>query len=138
MRSQKCVDQGYAKDMIVEYNSNITNIPKRAWDIWKHFRRIGIGASIDAIGDLNYYIRYPSHFKKIWENLNKLSSADGNFKVWYATTISVYNVYIPSEMLEFIIQIRYPRVNDDDMKSIMSPNLAWSTFFEHKNVTKKN
>ena len=119
---QKCVDQGYAKDMVVEYNSNITNIPQRAWDIWKHFRRIGIGASIDAIGDLNYYIRYPSHFKKIWENLNKLSSADGNFKIWYATTISVYNVYTLPEMLEFIITNTLPRVNDDDMKPIMSPH----------------
>jgi hypothetical protein len=119
---QKCVDQGYAKDMVVEYNSNITNIPQRAWDIWKHFRRIGIGASIDAIGDLNYYIRYPSRFKKIWENLNKLSSADGNFKIWYATTISVYNVFVLPEMLEYIVRNTLPRVNDDDMKPIMSPH----------------
>ena len=54
---QKCVDKGYAKDIVVEYNSNLTNIPQRAWNIWKHFRKIGIGASIDAIGDLNRYIR---------------------------------------------------------------------------------
>ena len=24
---QKCVDKGYAKDIVVEYNSNLTNIP---------------------------------------------------------------------------------------------------------------
>ena len=126
---QKCVDQGYAKDIVVEYNSNITNIPQRAWDIWKHFRRIGIGASIDAIGDLNDYIRHPSHFSKIWENLTKLSSADGNFKMWFATTISVYNVYTLPEMLEFIIRNTLPRVNDDDMKPIMSPHPLHGPYF---------
>jgi hypothetical protein len=126
---QKCVDQGYAKDIVVEYNSNITNIPQRAWDIWKHFRRIGIGSSIDAIGDLNDYIRHPSHFSKIWENLTKLSSADGNFKMWFATTISVYNVYTLPEMLEFIIRNTLPRVNDDDMKPIMSPHPLHGPYF---------
>jgi len=89
---QKCVDRGCAKDIVVEYNSNITNIPERAWNIWKNFRQIGIGASIDAIGDLNRYIRYPSDFNTIWKNLQKLSAAEGNFRIWYATTISIYNV----------------------------------------------
>jgi len=119
---QKCIDKNYAKDIIVEYNSNITNIPERAWNIWKHFRRIGIGASIDAIGDLNYYIRYPSRWEKVWENLQKLSSAEGNFKMWWATTISVYNIWDLPDMMEFILKNRLPRVNDDDTKPIMTPH----------------
>jgi hypothetical protein len=119
---QKCVDQGCAKDIVVEYNSNITNIPERAWSIWKHFRQIGIGASIDAVGDLNRYIRYPSNFNKIWENLNKLSKADGNFRIWYATTISIYNVLHLPEFLKFVIQNQLKRVNDDDLKPLITPH----------------
>ena len=119
---QKCVDGGYAKNIIVEYNSNITNIPQRAWDIWKHFKRIGIGASIDAIGDLNYYIRYPSHFDKIFSNLKKLSAAEGNFRMWLATTINIYNVWVLPEIMKFWIENTMPRVNDDDFKPIMTPH----------------
>ena len=119
---QKCVDSGYADKMIVEYNSNITNIPQRAWDIWKHFKTIGIGASIDAVGDLNYYIRYPSRFSKIHENLQKLSSADGNFRIWWAATINVYNVMHLPEMMEWIVKNKMPRVNDDNIKPIMTPH----------------
>lgn len=119
---QKCVDRGYAKDIIVEYNSNITNIPERAWNIWKNFRRIGIGASIDAVGDLNRYIRYPSDFDTIWKNLNRLSKAEGKFRIWYATTINVYNILHLPEMLEFIIRNQLKNVNDDNIKPLMSPH----------------
>ena len=119
---QKCVDKGYAKDIVVEYNSNLTNIPQRAWNIWKHFRKIGIGASIDAIGDLNRYIRYPSDFKTIWKNLEKLSTAEGNFSVWIAATINVYNVWELPEIIEHYLRNELPRINDDDVKPIISPH----------------
>lgn len=119
---QKCVDRGYAKDIVVEYNSNITNIPQRAWAIWKHFRRIGIGASIDAIGELNRYIRYPSNFDKIWSNLEKLSVAEGNFRMWLATTFNIYNIWVLPEIMEYYIVNSLPRVNDDDFKPIMTPH----------------
>ena len=119
---QKCIDRGFAKNIVVEYNSNITNIPERAWKIWKHFKFIGIGASIDAIGDLNYYIRFPSRFDKIWENLTKLSSAEGNFSIWLATTFNIYNIWVLPEIMEYYIVNSLPRVNDHDHKPIMSPH----------------
>ena len=135
---QKCVDQGVAKNIVVEYNSNITNIPTKAWDIWKHFYRIGIGASIDAIGDLNHYIRYPSKFSIIWRNLEKLSAAEGNFKMWMATTISVYNVLVLPEILEFILKNKLPRVNDDDNKPIMTPHPLHGPHFLNIRMLPKN
>ena len=135
---QKCVDKGVAKNIIVEYNSNITNIPTRAWNIWKHFYRIGIGASIDAIGDLNHYIRYPSKFPIIWRNLEKLSSAEGNFKMWIATTISVYNVLVLPEILEFILKNKLPGVNDDENKPIMTPHPLHGPHFLNIRILPKN
>jgi hypothetical protein len=119
---QRCVDKGHAGQICVEYNSNITNIPKRAYDIWKNFKKIGIGASIDAVGDLNNYIRYPSNFDKIWSNLQDLSRADGNYRIWIAATISVYNILHLPDMIEWAVRNRLPRVNDDDIKPIMSPH----------------
>lgn len=96
----KCIDQGRSQNIIVEYNSNLTNIPKRAWDIWKHFKRIQIGASVDGVGKINEYIRYPSKWSQIESNLKKLDTAEGDFKVWIAATIQVYNLlHLPDFML---------------------------------------
>jgi len=119
---QKCVDQDQAKKIIVEYNSNITNIPQRAWNIWKHFKRINVGASIDGVGDINYYMRPPSRFEKIHENLKKLSTAEGNFKVWIACTVNVFNVLHLPEYMKWALENKMPRVNDDNIKPILTPH----------------
>jgi hypothetical protein len=119
---QKCVDRDCAKNIIVEYNTNMTNIPQRAWDVWKHFKQVNIGASVDGVGDLQYYMRPPSRFDKIHENLLKVSKAEGNFKVWIAATINVFNVLHFPEFMEWILLNKIPRVNDDEWRPIITPH----------------
>lgn len=119
---QKCIDGGYANKITVEYNTNLTNIPQRAWDIWKHFQSINIGASIDGVGDINYYMRYPSNFDKLHENLKKFATASGNFRVWIAATINVFNALHLPDFMEWIILNKISRVNDNDLRPIITPH----------------
>lgn len=119
---QKCVDQDCAKNIIVEYNSNLTNVPQRAYDIWKHFKQINIGASVDGVGDINYYMRPPSRFDKIHDNLKKLSVAEGNYKIWIAATVNIFNVLHFPEFIEWIIVNKIPRVNDDNYRPLLTPH----------------
>lgn len=120
---QKCIDQGRANDIIVEYNSNITNIPQRAWNIWKHFKRIQIGMSVDAVGPINDYIRNPSKWRKIAENMHKLDQAEGEFKIWWAATIQAYNMYNLPEMMRWKIAQNFKRINKKvDWKPVISPH----------------
>lgn len=119
---QKCVDMGYAGNITVEYNSNLTNVPARALTIWKHFKRVNIGASVDGVGDINYYMRPPSNFDQIHKNLLKLSAAEGNYKIWIAATINIFNVLHLPEFLEWIIMNKIPRVNDDNRKPLLNPH----------------
>jgi len=120
---QKCINAGRADKIVIEYNTNITNIPERAWNIWKHFQRIQIGMSVDAVGPINDYIRNPSKWRKIEENMRKLDSAEGNFKVWWAATIQAYNlIHLPETMMWKINQ-NFKRVNVNiDYKSVISPH----------------
>jgi MoaA/NifB/PqqE/SkfB family radical SAM enzyme len=120
---QKCIDANRADKIVIEYNTNITNIPERAWNIWKHFQRVQIGMSIDAVGPINDYIRNPSKWWKIEENMRKLDSAEGNFKVWWAATIQAYNlVHLPETMMWKINQ-NFKRINVHiDYKSVISPH----------------
>lgn len=119
---QKCVDRNHAQYMTIEYNSNITSIPDRAFDIWKHFKKVQIGASIDGYGIINDYMRYPSRFDKIYENLKKLSNAEGNFRIWIASTINIFNVLHFPEFMEWIILNKLPRINDDNFRPIVTPH----------------
>lgn len=120
---QKCVDSNRAKNIVVEYNANITNIPERAWNIWKHFQRIQIGMSVDGVGPINDYIRNPSKWKKIEENIRKLDNAEGNFKIWWAATIQAYNLIHLPDMMLWKIEQNFKRVNVDvNHKSVISPH----------------
>ncbi len=76
---ESCVKRGYAQNIKLEYNSNITAIPDKAWSLWKHFRLVQIGASIDGIGRVNDYIRHPSKWERVHENLMRLIGLKENF-----------------------------------------------------------
>ena len=58
---QKLIDDGVAKDMELEYNINLTNIPRRAIELWHKFKSVQIGGSIDGIGKTNNYRDYLSY-----------------------------------------------------------------------------
>ena len=120
---RKCIDADRAKNIVVEYNSNITNIPQRAWDIWKNFRRIQVGMSVDAVGPINDYIRHPSKWWKISENMHKLDKAEGEYKIWWAATIQAYNMYNLPTMMRWKIAQNFNRVNKKvDWKPVISPH----------------
>lgn len=120
---QKCIDAGRADKIIIEYNTNITNIPERAWAIWKHFERVQIGMSVDAVGPINDYIRNPSKWWKIEENMRKLDAAEGEFKIWWAATIQAYNLIHLPEMMMWKIKQNFKRINVDvKHKSVISPH----------------
>jgi len=112
---EECITQEYAHKIRIEHNSNIVYIPKRAWELWKHFKVIQIGVSIDGIGKVNDYIRYPSKWDKIYNNLLKFeNSKEGNFRIWPAVTVNIFNIIHLPKMFEWII--------DQDFKNIGS---AW-------------
>lgn len=120
---QKCINAGRANKIVIEYNTNITNIPERAWNIWKHFERVQIGMSVDAVGPINDYIRNPSKWRKIEENMRKLDAAEGEFKIWWAATIQAYNLIHLPEMMMWKIQQNFSRINVDvKHKSVISPH----------------
>lgn len=126
---KKCVDKNVSHKITLEYNTNITSIPEKALDIWKNFKQVRIGASIDGVGSINDYMRYPSKFNKIYDNLKKLSEAEGNYRIWIACTINVFNVLHFPEFMEWIIINKLPRVNDEDRKPIITPHPLHSPKF---------
>jgi len=91
---QICIDEGVARNISLDYNSNLMSIPDHLLEKWKNFASINIGASIDAIGDLANYVRYPSSWDNIEKNLLRLDQYPFTNKVnlVISTTVSILNV----------------------------------------------
>lgn len=100
------INKHVAKNIKLKYNTNLTNIPSKLLDYWQHFKQIKVNASIDSYGELNRYIRYPSSWKKIEENFNKLLALKQDNKAKYiiniSPTIQILNVFYLCEWLDWL------------------------------------
>ena len=90
------IANGWSKNIELHYNTNATTIPDRLLDIWDKFKGIVLSLSIDAIGDLAYYVRHPSKWKNVERNVRKLKAFSATRKgviVHTHVTLSVLNLH---------------------------------------------
>ena len=93
---EECIRQGHAKNIELRYNSNAVEWRDDLFDLWSEFKRIRFHYSIDAYGEQNDYIRYPSKWDHQVEQMWKLDATNSNVELTSATTILALNVgYIP-------------------------------------------
>ena len=105
------IEKGRPENVIIEYNSNLTFLPDKALELWKHFKRVHIGVSLDGEGIINDYIRYPSRFKKIEQNLDRLDKSNGNIKLWIATTVQAYSIFYLTDLIHWKLKKHFQNVN---------------------------
>lgn len=99
---ERLIANGLAENIQIEYNTNLTNITNRILGIWKHFKEIRIGASVDGFGDVFEYQRTPARWSQVYENMKKIEASDTiNFKCWLALTITPFNVFHFPEFLKW-------------------------------------
>lgn len=114
---EKCIEMGYAEQITLEYASNVTNVHKKCFDIWKHFKKVLMYCSVDGVGKVNDYIRYPSKWNQIYKNIklfDKLSTP--NIELTLIITVSIYNIYYLDEMIRWKLDQKFDNFNKIDSK----------------------
>ena len=101
------IEKGLAHNIKLKYNTNLTNIPDKLVDYWQHFKQVKLNASVDAYGDLDRYIRYPSSWKKIDENLRRFKAMK-NVRLEVHCTVQIYNVLKLHELFDYLNPMRIP------------------------------
>ena len=130
-----CYENNTLKDKDITIVTNLTNTnPKmtqwlpemKSWKIW---------ASLDGIGDVTEYIRHPSNFTKVAENLDyykKMLTKHGNGSITFSPAIQLLNIHQLDDMLKWFIdfsdgtwgdnfniswmaQVWYPRICNYDI-----------------------
>jgi len=96
----KIIESGRAKKVKIKYNTNLTNIPNYLLEKWKEFKLIKCNVSIDAVGDLDRYIRYPSNWNKVEENFLKVRQLDNVVNEIHCT-VQMYNITRLHELLDW-------------------------------------
>jgi hypothetical protein len=102
---QSAVDSGYAQNIEIHYNTNGTQFPEHAPEIWKQFKLVEIALSIDDMGSRFEYQRYGAKWDVVVENLQKfreLRSNNSNIVLQLCLTVNSLNFYYIDEILNWV------------------------------------
>jgi organic radical activating enzyme len=92
---QGIVDRGIAHSVEIHYNTNGTQYPEQAIDIWKHFKTVEIAFSIDDVGDRFEYQRSNAEWTEVLVNISRfkqLRAQHSNIQLQVCSTINIFNV----------------------------------------------
>ena len=97
---QKIIQTGRGKDIELIFTTNATNVNREFLRLAENFKSVHFAVSIDAVEDLATYIRFPSDWDTIKQNLNIIGQ--NNFGVGINTTVQWLNMTRLTEMFNFI------------------------------------
>jgi len=96
------VEQGYAKNIEVHYNTNGTVFPDNH-TLWTHFKHVEVAFSIDNTEDRFEYERYGAKWDEVQLNLAKFNSMRClEFSTQICLTVNIQNVYYLPEICAWI------------------------------------
>jgi MoaA/NifB/PqqE/SkfB family radical SAM enzyme len=81
---QRLIDSGQHEKLTLIINTNMTNTNPKFYALLKQFKKVIIQMSVDAVGDLAYYIRYPSDFNTVDKTITDLLAL-GDHIIMHAT-----------------------------------------------------
>jgi MoaA/NifB/PqqE/SkfB family radical SAM enzyme len=102
---QRLVDQGCAGQIEIHYNTNGTQYPEHAAEIWQHFQLVEIAFSIDDVGARFEYQRSNAVWTEVCANIERfrlLRSQYSNIQLQVCSTVNVFNVYYLEQLANWI------------------------------------
>ncbi len=122
---KKCIGSGHAGNITIEYNTNMTSLPPRVLEMWREFKQIRVGCSIDGMGEVLEYQRWPVKWKSAINNLNKIDQLPNNIVAWVAYTVTAYNIFhLPEFMLWKLKESNWKKINSSPQKPIITHHVA--------------
>ncbi len=102
---QGLVTQGLANNIEIHYNTNGTQWPEDAVEIWRHFKTVEISFSIDDIGARFEYQRSNAKWSEVQENIERFKDLRvryPNIQLQVCSTVNIFNVYYIEELANWI------------------------------------
>lgn len=133
------VETGSAKNCTLRYNSNGIELPEELFDLWKHFKEVRFNFSIDAVADKNYYIRYPSSWDTVVNNLHILDNTPENVTVNIACAVQFLNILYLPELAKWKQNQNFKKIHNHPMvNGVIGTHLVYLPSYLNVRVLPKN
>lgn len=108
---EECVKRGEAHHIELRYNSNGLVLPEKLFALWEHFQRVRFHFSIDSVGPMNDYIRYPSPWRRVEDNLRRLDQTPDSIEVTIACAVQALNIFYLPELVQWKLDSGFKKIN---------------------------
>lgn len=119
------VSTGSSKNCVLRYNSNGLEISDHLLDLWNQFKQVKFNFSVDAVGEKNHYIRYPSTWDSVVQNLHKLDNTPDHIIVNIACAVQVLNVMYLPELVKWKQSQNFKKINKDNGAGLIGLHLVY-------------
>jgi sulfatase maturation enzyme AslB (radical SAM superfamily) len=106
-----CVKKGIAKNIYLEYNSNLSVLTDKHFETWSHFRGVGLGCSIDGYGDAAAYLRPPVPWATVDNTFRKIANAGFRIDALISSTLSIFNLLNYMEIIRYNLEFISPNIS---------------------------
>jgi MoaA/NifB/PqqE/SkfB family radical SAM enzyme len=104
---QGIVDRGIAHQVEIHYNTNGTQYPAEAIEIWRHFKTVEIAFSIDDLGARFEYQRTNAVWSEVEQNIQRfrlLRRQLPNIQLQCCSTVNIFNIHYIDQLAAWIVQ----------------------------------
>jgi hypothetical protein len=102
---QGIVDRGIAHQVEIHYNTNGTQYPQDAVEIWKHFKTVEIAFSIDDLCERFEYQRSGASWVDVQRNIElfrQIRQEHKNIQLQCCSTVNIFNVRYIDQLAHWI------------------------------------
>ena len=108
---EEVIKRGHAHKIELRYNSNGLEMPQRLFDLWSKFKRVRFHYSVDSIGEMNDYIRYPSKWDHTVKQFHLLDNTEDKVEVTTACAVQALNIYYVPDFIKWKLEQNFKKVN---------------------------
>lgn len=104
---QRLIDKGKT-DILLGYNTNMTTLQFGQWDVlelWKKFRHVHIGASLDGIGSQFELLRKGAVWEEVKNNILRVKNELKNSTINFFPTVGATNSFHLTRLIEELINM---------------------------------
>jgi MoaA/NifB/PqqE/SkfB family radical SAM enzyme len=104
---EKLVENNKAKNISLEYSTNVTILPIDYLQLWKNFKSITVMLSVDDLEERNDWLRWPSQWNDIEKNINwYIENKLDNLDLIMCQTVNALNIFYVDQFIEYCNKLK--------------------------------
>lgn len=110
---KEIIKRGHASNISLRYNTNGILVNDEIIEIWEQFKKVKVGISLDGLTERVGYIRYPTDFKTVEENLWRLERTSDKIQTNIALAVQILNIKHVPDFIKWKITSGFKKLNFD-------------------------